>query len=68
MFPKNAALSGGLTGGLVFLLTSVLSYGVVSLTTLGNQAQLACGYLGFAVLIAGMWAVTRNGQAAGVQH
>ena len=54
MFPKNAALSGGLTGGLVFLLTSVLSYGVVSLTTLGNQGQLACGYLAFGALIAGM--------------
>ena len=60
MFPKNAALSGGLTGGLVFLLTSVFSYGVVSLATLGNQEQLAYGYLAFGVLIAGMWLVGRQ--------
>jgi len=60
MFPQNAALSGGLTGGLVFLLTSVFSYAVVSLTTLGNQRQLACGYLAFGVLIASMWLLDRK--------
>ena len=64
MFPKNAALSGGLTGGVVFLLTSVFSYGVVSLTTLGNQGQLACGYLAFGVLIAGMWGWARKHSTA----
>ena len=64
MFPKNAALSGGLTGGLVFLLTSVFSYGVVSLTTLRNQGQLACGYLAFGVLITALWALARTRKAA----
>ena len=55
MFPKNAALSGGLTGGVVFLLTSILSYGVVSLVSLRNQEQLGLGYFAFGALLLGAW-------------
>lgn len=60
MFPKNAALSGGLTGGLAFILTSAMSYGTVSVFTLHNQGQLAWGYMVFAILIAGMWFFSRQ--------
>ena len=49
-FPKNAGVSGGLTSGGSYLVTSLVSYAVVSIHPAANQGQLAVNYLILAFL------------------
>lgn len=49
-FPKAAGVAGGLTGGVAFIATSVISYGVVSLVRPTEQSDVAIGYFLIAVL------------------
>ena len=50
MFPQNAAMAGGITGGGAYIVTSTLSYGVTYLIRAENQAQLGYSYLVLVVL------------------
>jgi MFS family permease len=52
MFPRQAGLSGGLTGGVAFMLTSILSYGAITVFSVNIQLRLAVVYLVFAGLSA----------------
>lgn len=49
-FPKSAGIAGGLTGGVAFVLTSAISYGVVALVAPSSQTFVAVGYFIIAVL------------------
>ncbi|WP_346236553.1 MFS transporter [Niabella insulamsoli] len=48
-FPAMAGLASGLTGGGVYIVTSVSSYGAVGLLQPQNQTQMGYGYLTMAV-------------------
>ncbi|MGI4741330.1 MAG: MFS transporter [Janthinobacterium lividum] len=48
-FPKNAGIAGGLTGGAVYILVSLLSYGLIDLFPAKDQRNLGSGYLVLAV-------------------
>lgn len=50
MFPQNAAMAGGITGGGAYIVTSALSYGVTYLIRAENQAQLGYSYMILVVL------------------
>ncbi len=60
MFPKFAGLSGGLTGGMAFMLTSSLSSAAVVGLHVQTQRGLATVYLAFALALAGMWILGRR--------
>jgi DHA1 family bicyclomycin/chloramphenicol resistance-like MFS transporter len=49
-FSNNAAIASGITGGSLFIMTSVISYGTVSITTIKNQEWLGAVYICFALL------------------
>ncbi|WP_228455554.1 MFS transporter [Chryseobacterium potabilaquae] len=54
-FPNSAGLAGGLTGGVAFIITSAISYGVVALIKPEIQLEVAEGYfimgaLGFLIV------------------
>lgn len=49
-FPQSAGIAGGLTGGVAFVLTSLLSYAVVALLHPYTQQELSIGYFIIAVL------------------
>ena len=44
-FPKNAGISGGLTGGIVYILVSFLSYKIIDVFPAKDQMNLSYGYL-----------------------
>lgn len=44
-FPDSAGISGGLTGGFAYIITSALSYGIVAVIQPQMQLQVAEGYL-----------------------
>jgi DHA1 family bicyclomycin/chloramphenicol resistance-like MFS transporter len=44
-FPKNAATSGGLTGGLAYVLVSVLSYFIIEIFPAKDERNLSYSYL-----------------------
>jgi MFS family permease len=44
-FPKNAGISGGLTGGIVYILVSFLSYKIIDVFPAKDQQNLSYGYL-----------------------
>jgi len=44
-FPKNAGISGGLTGGIVYILVSFLSYKIIDIFPARDQQNLSYGYL-----------------------
>ncbi|SFH83234.1 MFS transporter [Halpernia frigidisoli] len=55
-FPDSAGIAGGLTGGVAFILTSAVSYGIVAVLKPEIQIKVAEGYfvlaiLGFLVLL-----------------
>ncbi|MBC9795818.1 MFS transporter [Sinomicrobium weinanense] len=50
MFPKNAGIAGGLTGGTTYIITSALSYGIAFLMNADDQIQLGIGYLILVIL------------------
>lgn len=49
-FPKSAGLAGGMTGGMVFIITSAISYGIVTLIKPQAQLEVAEGYFIMGVL------------------
>jgi multidrug resistance protein len=44
-FPDSAGIAGGLTGGVAFIITSAISYGIVAVIRPQIQLQVAEGYL-----------------------
>jgi MFS transporter, DHA1 family, multidrug resistance protein len=60
-FPNNAGIAGGLTGGLNYVIISILSYGVVNLFPAKDERNLAFSYLTLILLSAViMFAVYRT--------
>lgn len=49
-FPNSAGLAGGMTGGIVFIITSAISYGIVAIIKPEIQMQVAEGYFLLGVL------------------
>jgi len=49
-FPKNAAMSGGLTGGMVYVILSLLTYIVVAVIPAKDEYNLSYSYLVFILL------------------
>jgi MFS family permease len=49
-FPKNAAMSGGLTGGMVYVILSLLTYIVVAAIPAKDEHNLSYSYLVFILL------------------
>jgi len=49
-FPKNAAMSGGFTGGMVYVILSLLTYVVVAVIPAKDQLNLSYSYLVFIAL------------------
>lgn len=49
-FPKNAGISSGLTGGLTYVLVSILSYGIIQVLPAKDETNLSYSYLILAVL------------------
>jgi DHA1 family bicyclomycin/chloramphenicol resistance-like MFS transporter len=49
-FSKNAGIASGITGGSLFIITSIFSYGIVNLITIKNQEWLGIAFLTFAVI------------------
>lgn len=59
-FPDSAGIAGGLTGGVAFILTSAVSYGIVAILQPEFQIRVAEGYfilaiLGLVVLVMTKW-------------
>lgn len=67
MFPQFAGLSGGLTGGVAFMLTSALSYAAVTMLDVHSQQGMAEVYLLFAaaLVLTGAWAWLAGHHAPG---
>lgn len=63
MFPQFAGLSGGLVGGIAFMLTALLSYAAVAALQVDSQWLLAMVYLLFALSLLGtfIWGKTQPG-------
>lgn len=49
-FPNSAGIAGGLTGGIAFIITSAISYGIVSIIKPEMQLQVAEGYFVLGIL------------------
>jgi len=49
-FPNSAGLAGGMTGGVVFIITSAISYGIVALIKPQIQLEVAEGYFVLGIL------------------
>lgn len=49
-FPKNAAISGGFTGGMVYVILSLLTYIVVAVIPAKDQLNLSYSYMVFIAL------------------
>ncbi|MDF3078653.1 MAG: multidrug effflux transporter [Sphingobacteriaceae bacterium] len=50
-FSTNAGIASGVTGGSMYIFTSIFSYGIVTVIAIDNQKMLATAYLCFAVLL-----------------
>ncbi|WP_294294516.1 MFS transporter [uncultured Chryseobacterium sp.] len=49
-FPNSAGIAGGLTGGVAFIITSAISYGIVAVIRPQIQLQVAEGYFVLGIL------------------
>ncbi|AQX07276.1 MFS transporter [Elizabethkingia ursingii] len=49
-FPKSAGISGGITGGVVYIITSIVSYGIAAVVKPVQQTGIAEGYFAIGVL------------------
>ncbi|MCL1677500.1 MFS transporter [Elizabethkingia miricola] len=49
-FPKSAGISGGITGGVVYIITSVVSYSIAAVIKPVQQTGIAEGYFAIGVL------------------
>jgi DHA1 family bicyclomycin/chloramphenicol resistance-like MFS transporter len=59
-FQKNAGVASGLTGGVLFVLSSFFSYGLVGSITIRNQGMLGMAYLLLAGLLLGAFLLFRR--------
>jgi len=50
-FSKNAGIASGITGGLMYVMASFFSYGLVGLVDIKSQATLGIAYLSLVMLI-----------------
>ncbi|HEX9509755.1 MAG TPA: MFS transporter [Puia sp.] len=50
-FSKNAGVASGITGGLLYIITSLFSYGIVNSVIIKNQGLLGGAYLTLALLL-----------------
>ncbi len=44
-FPKNAGIAGGLTGGINYVIVSMMSYGIISLLPASDERNLSYSYM-----------------------
>lgn len=63
-FSTHAGVASGLTGGGMYVLSSIFSYGLVGTVPVKNQALLGLAYLFFAALMFGAFWVFRRTSAA----
>lgn len=49
-FPNSAGIAGGLTGGIAFIITSAISYGIVAMIRPQMQLEVAEGYFVLGIL------------------
>jgi MFS family permease len=54
-FAGNAGIASGITGGALYIVTSILSYGIINRVHLKSPSLLALGYLILAVLMAAVF-------------
>lgn len=59
-FPQNAGISSGITSGASYLITSMLSYGTISIIKVSSQSTLAICYFVMAVLVFSLLQVLRK--------
>jgi MFS transporter, DHA1 family, multidrug resistance protein len=59
-FQKNAGVASGLTGGVLFVLSSFFSYGLVGSISIRNQGMLGMAYLLLAGLLLGAFLLFRR--------
>ena len=52
MFPKNAGIAGGLSGGVSYITVSVFSYGIVYFLPANDDRNLTYSYLILIILLA----------------
>jgi MFS family permease len=52
-FPKNAGIAGGLTGGIVYVIVSFLSYGIINFIPARDERNLSFSYL-ILILLSGI--------------
>jgi DHA1 family bicyclomycin/chloramphenicol resistance-like MFS transporter len=52
-FSKNAGIASGITGGSMYIITSIVSSGIIKSIAIENQAMLGMGYLILIVLVGG---------------
>jgi DHA1 family bicyclomycin/chloramphenicol resistance-like MFS transporter len=62
-FQRNAGVASGLTGGVLFMLSSFFSYGLVGAMSIRNQGLLGVAYLILAGLLLGAFLLFRRAQA-----
>lgn len=60
LFPKNAGIASGVTGGSIYAITSILSYGIVYTIPAHGQASLGMSYLVLVTLIFLIFFMTRK--------
>ncbi|GAA4807497.1 Bcr/CflA family efflux MFS transporter [Olivibacter ginsenosidimutans] len=59
-FPENAGISSGITSGGSYLITSILSYGMVNLVQVHDQRTLAICYFSMAALTCSLLLILRK--------
>ncbi|HEY0174913.1 MAG TPA: MFS transporter, partial [Pedobacter sp.] len=52
-FPDNAGIAGGLSGGVVYIIVSILSYGIISFIPAKDERNLSHSYL-ILILLSGL--------------
>jgi len=60
LFPENAGIASGVTGGALYVITSVLSYSIVSLIPAKSQASLGLSYMVLVLLSVLTFALIRK--------
>ncbi len=50
-FTKNAGMTAGIAGGSLYIISSVLSYGIIKQVTINSQLLLGGAYLGISILL-----------------
>lgn len=50
LFPKNAGIASGLTGGITYVIVSFLSYGIISMLPAKDERNLSLSYLTISIV------------------